>query len=145
MAILDRHKSLHNIRYQKCPEAALDTSPTLQPAKLGGAKQARRWQRRRLRDLARRILARHYSTPNHSDECPFQETKCPFEQIRKDWYDGHADGLARRPAQPGTRDRLSYTSGWIEGAATRTINYTEDKERPTPNEHRQPNAQTPQH
>jgi hypothetical protein len=29
----------------------------------------RRWQRRKLRDLARRILARHY--PDHSDECPF--------------------------------------------------------------------------
>jgi hypothetical protein len=29
----------------------------------------RRWQRRKLRDLARRILARHY--PDPSQECPF--------------------------------------------------------------------------
>jgi hypothetical protein len=52
--------------------------------------------------------------------------------------------LAAQPSQAHAT-RLNYTSGWIEGAATRTIHYTEDKEQPTPNEHRQPNAQTPQH
>jgi hypothetical protein len=34
-----------------------------------GHRIQRRWQRRKLRDLARRILARHY--PDPSQECPF--------------------------------------------------------------------------